>query len=128
MTAEAEATTPFLLTLLLSFGPAILIVALFVWLMRRSSAAATNALGLGKSRARKYEGSGQRVTFDDVAGIDEAKAELTEIVDFLKEPDRFRRLGGAHPAGRAADRARPAPARPCSPARSPVRRACRSSR
>ena len=67
--------------------------------MRRSSGAATNALGLGKSRARKYEGSGQRVTFDDVAGIDEAKAELAQIVDFLREPERFRKLGAHIPRG-----------------------------
>ena len=99
VTAEAEAETPFLLTLLLSFGPAILIVGLFVWLMRRSAGAASGALGLGKSRARRYEGSGQRVTFDDVAGIDEAKAELTQIVDFLKEPERFRKLGAHIPRG-----------------------------
>jgi cell division protease FtsH len=99
VTAEPEADTPLLLTVLLSFGPAILIVLLFVWLMRRSSGAATSALGLGKSRARRYEGSAQRVTFDDVAGIDEAKAELTQIVDFLKEPERFRKLGAHIPRG-----------------------------
>ena len=99
VTAEGEARTPLLLTLLLSFGPAILIVALFFYLMRRSSGAATSALGLGKSRARRYEGSGQRVTFDDVAGIDEAKTELIEIVDFLEEPERFRRLGANIPRG-----------------------------
>ena len=98
VTAQPEPGTPFLLTVLLSFGPAIVIVLLFVWIMRRSAGAASGALGLGKSRARKYEGA-ERVTFDDVAGIDEAKAELTQIVDFLKEPDRFRSLGAHIPRG-----------------------------
>ncbi len=99
VTAEPEASTPLLVTLLLSFGPALLIVVLFVWLMRRSAGAASSTLGLGKSRARRYQGTGRRVTFDDVAGIDEAKAELTQIVDFLKEPERFRRLGAHIPRG-----------------------------
>ena len=99
VTAKEEAQTPVLLTLLLSFGPAILIVGLFIWLMRRSGGATAGALGLGKSRARRYEGSGQRITFEDVAGIDEAKAELTQIVDFLKEPERFRKLGAHIPRG-----------------------------
>ena len=58
------------------------------------------ALGnFGRSRARRVEAGEQKVTFDDVAGIDEAKAELTEIVDFLKNPDRYRRLGGRIPRG-----------------------------
>ena len=99
VTAHGEATTPLLVTLLLSFGPALLIVGLFVWLMRRSAGAASGALGLGKSRARRYAPSGPRVTFDDVAGIDEATRELTQIVDFLKEPERFRRLGAHIPRG-----------------------------
>ncbi len=97
--ARPEESTPVILTILLSFGPAILLVALFVWMMRRSAGAASSTLGLGKSRARRYEGSGARVTFDDVAGIDEAKSELTQIVDFLKEPERFRALGAHIPRG-----------------------------
>jgi cell division protease FtsH len=92
----------FLASLLLGFGPVILLIALFVFLARRTAGAGgpMGALGnFGRSRARRVEGGDQRVTFTDVAGIDEAKAELTEIVDFLKNPDRYRRLGGRIPRG-----------------------------
>ncbi|MDQ3858848.1 MAG: ATP-dependent zinc metalloprotease FtsH [Actinomycetota bacterium] len=95
-----EEPRSFLLTLLLSFGPTILLVALFVWLMRRSAAAAGGGLtGLGRSRARRYETSERRTTFADVAGIDEAEEQLVEVVDFLKNPDRYRKLGAAIPKG-----------------------------
>src|SRR3979409_1546220 len=56
-------------------------------------------MSFGRSRARRVEASEQRVTFEDVAGIDEAKEELTEIVDFLRNPDKYRRLGGRIPHG-----------------------------
>jgi cell division protease FtsH len=91
-----------LASLLLGFGPVLLLVGLFVWMARRAagSGGPMGALGsFGRSRARRVEGSQQRVTFSDVAGIDESKAELTEIVDFLKNPDRYRRLGGRIPRG-----------------------------
>ena len=88
----------FLATLLIGFGPTILLVVLFVWLMRRSAGAGLGG-GLGRSRAKRYEASDQRVTFNDVAGIDEAEEELVEIVDFLRNPDRYRRLGAAIPKG-----------------------------
>jgi cell division protease FtsH len=90
-----------LLSLILGFGPVILLVALFVWIGRRAaSAGPMGALGsFGRSRARRVEAGQQKVTFQDVAGIDEAKAELTEIVDFLRNPDRYRRLGGRIPRG-----------------------------
>jgi cell division protease FtsH len=90
-----------LVNLLLGFGPVILLVALFVFLARRAgSAGGMGALGaFSRSRARRVESGEQRITFADVAGIDEAKAELTEIVDFLKNPDRYRRLGGRIPRG-----------------------------
>jgi cell division protease FtsH len=88
-----------LLTILLSFGPTLLFVALLVLLLRRAGAGGGIA-GLGKSRARRYEtDAARRTTFDDVAGIDEAEEELVEIVDFLKNPDRYRRLGGMIPRG-----------------------------
>jgi cell division protease FtsH len=90
----------FLLNLILGFGPVILLVALFVWLSRRAAGGQMSALGtFGRSRARRIEGSQTKVTFADVAGIDEAKAELTEVVDFLKNPDRYRKLGGRIPRG-----------------------------
>jgi len=90
----------FLASLLLGFGPVILLVVLFVWLGRRAAGGQMNALGsFGRSRARRVEGAQTQVTFADVAGIDEAKSELTEVVDFLKNPDRYRRLGGRIPRG-----------------------------
>ncbi|MGD9696693.1 MAG: ATP-dependent zinc metalloprotease FtsH [Thermoleophilia bacterium] len=89
-----------LLTLLFSFGPVILLVLLFVFLSRRLAGGAGGALGgLGRSRAKRYDETARRVTFEDVAGIDEAEDELVEIVDFLKNPDRYRRLGGQIPRG-----------------------------
>jgi cell division protease FtsH len=85
--------------LLVGFGPTILLVALIVWATRRAGNM-QNLLGsFGRSRARRYEPTGGKVTFADVAGIDEAKEELTEIVDFLRNPDKYRRLGGRIPHG-----------------------------
>ena len=103
VTVEAEPINQgrgFLLNLILGFGPVILLVALFVWLSRRAAGGQMNALGaFGRSRARRVEGEQTRVTFKDVAGIDESKQELTEVVDFLKNPDRYRKLGGRIPRG-----------------------------
>jgi cell division protease FtsH len=102
---NAKSTTtsqPLLVELLLGFGPTLLIVGLFVLLARRAASAggAMGALGnFGRSRARRVDPEQIRVTFADVAGIDEAKAELQEIVDFLREPERFERLGGRMPHG-----------------------------
>jgi cell division protease FtsH len=100
---QINATAPstgssLLLTLLVFFGPVLLIVLAFVW-MRRSSGAAGGVTAFGRSRAQRVEPSDHTVDFDDVAGIDEAKAELTELVDFLKDPDKYRRLGGRIPRG-----------------------------
>ncbi|HSD81458.1 MAG TPA: ATP-dependent metallopeptidase FtsH/Yme1/Tma family protein, partial [Solirubrobacteraceae bacterium] len=88
-----------LATLLLGFGPTILLVALFVGLFRRAGAG--GALGsFGRAGARRVQADASaRVTFADVAGIDEAEAELAEIVDFLKRPERYQRLGARIPRG-----------------------------
>jgi cell division protease FtsH len=87
-------------TILLSFLPTLLLVGFFIWMLRRMSGGAGGiASSFGRSRARRVEPSAQRLTFEDVAGIDEAKAELTQIVDFLKQPDKYRRLGGRIPRG-----------------------------
>jgi cell division protease FtsH len=93
-----------LLSVLFSFGPALLLIGLFVWLSRRAAGQGGGLggalTGLGRSRARRYDQKeGERVTFDDVAGIEEAENELVEIVDFLKQPERYTRLGGAAPKG-----------------------------
>ena len=90
--------SPWWQSLLLWFGPTILFIALLYWLMRR--AGVQNALGsFGRSRARRYEPSGDRVTFEDVAGVEEAEDELVEVVDFLRNPEKYRRLGGRIPRG-----------------------------
>jgi len=89
-------------TLLFGFGPAILIIAFYVWLYRRSAQAGGmgGLMGIGRSKARRYDTQADaRVTFDDVAGIDEAENELVEIVDFLKSPAKYTRLGGTAPKG-----------------------------
>jgi cell division protease FtsH len=87
-----------LATLLFAFGPVILLVILFVWLLRRSGGA-SGVTSFGRSRAQRVEAADQHVNFEDVAGIDEAKEELTEIVDFLRDPQKYRRLGGRIPRG-----------------------------
>jgi len=96
-------STPFWESLLLGFGPTLLLVGLFILLMRGASrglaAGAGSFAGFGKARARRYEPSEQRTTFKDVAGIDEAKEDLAEVVDFLKSPDRYRALGATVPRG-----------------------------
>jgi cell division protease FtsH len=94
--------TSLLAEILLGFGPTLLLVGLFVLFARRAATAGggMGALGnFGRSQARRVDPQQIRVTFDDVAGIDEAKAELTEIVDFLKNPERYQRLGGRIPHG-----------------------------
>jgi cell division protease FtsH len=89
-----------LATILFGFGPTLLFIGLLFWLMRRAAGGAGGALaGLGRSRARRAEGGEQRATFDDVAGIDEAEDELAEIVDFLRTPAKYQRLGGRIPRG-----------------------------
>ncbi|HEX6050720.1 MAG TPA: ATP-dependent zinc metalloprotease FtsH [Gemmatimonadaceae bacterium] len=93
------------LSLLFSFAPALLIIALYVWLFRRAArqgGGLGGALtgGLGKSTAKRFDQAAEgKVTFEDVAGIDEAENELVEIVDFLKDPEKYTRLGGTAPKG-----------------------------
>ncbi|MFZ0342286.1 MAG: ATP-dependent metallopeptidase FtsH/Yme1/Tma family protein, partial [Gaiellaceae bacterium] len=80
------------------FGPTIVLLLLLFWIFRRMSGSRT-AGALGRARARRYQPGPETVTFADVAGIDEAKQELSEIVDFLRDPDKYRRLGGRIPRG-----------------------------
>ncbi len=90
----------FLASLILGFGPVLLLIALFFFIFRRASGGPMSALGaFGRSKARRVEGGEAQITFADVAGIDEAKSELTEIVDFLKNPGRYQKLGGRIPRG-----------------------------
>ena len=90
--ADAEPKPPLWLTVLVGFGPALLIGGLLIVLMRRGVA-------LGRSRARRYDPNDKLATFDDVAGIDEAEEELSEIVGFLRDPERYRRVGAVIPRG-----------------------------
>jgi cell division protease FtsH len=90
--------------MLLGFGPALLIIGFYVWMYRRAAQqgglGGGGLMGIGRSKARRYDHEGQsKVTFDDVAGIDEAKNELVEMVDFLRSPDKYTRLGGSAPKG-----------------------------
>jgi cell division protease FtsH len=94
-------------TALLYFGPALLIIGFYVWMYRRASQGGGagglggGLFGIGRSKAKRYDVTDEanRITFNDVAGIDEAEAELVEIVDFLKAPEKYTRLGGTAPKG-----------------------------
>ncbi|MGO9884747.1 MAG: ATP-dependent zinc metalloprotease FtsH [Solirubrobacteraceae bacterium] len=100
--AQAPSGGPSVLeSLIFGFGPTLLLIALFVVIIRRASGGggAGGLMSFGRSRARRVEASDQQITFEDVAGIDEAKEELTEIVDFLKEPDKYLKLGARIPRG-----------------------------
>jgi len=79
--------------------PILLLIGFWIFVMRQMQGGARGAMGFGKSKARLLTENKNRVTFDDVAGVDEAKEELTEIVDFLKDPGKFQRLGGKIPKG-----------------------------
>jgi cell division protease FtsH len=82
-------------SLLFGFGPTIVLAGLFIWVLRRMRGGGFG----GRSKARRYSPSDGRIVFADVAGIDEAKAELSEVVDFLRSPDKYQRLGGRIPRG-----------------------------
>jgi cell division protease FtsH len=97
VSAEHPPRRPLWQILALSFGPTLLLVLVFVWLIRRTSA--FRSMSIGTSRATRYTADEGRATFDDVAGIEESKAELVEIVDFLRDPERYWELGAAIPRG-----------------------------
>jgi cell division protease FtsH len=87
------------MTLLSSLLPIILLIGVWVFFMRQMQGAGRGAMGFGKSKARLLTENKNRVTFEDVAGVEEAKEELVEIVDFLKDPGKFQKLGGKIPKG-----------------------------
>jgi cell division protease FtsH len=96
---EPSATAPSWLTVMSGLLPGVLLVALALLFLRQMPGGGSRGLGLGKSKARLLANVVGRVTFEDVAGVDEARDSLQEIVDFLRDPSRFQRLGGRIPRG-----------------------------
>jgi cell division protease FtsH len=97
VTAKQPLGTPWWQTLLVGIGPTLLFFGIWFWLMRRYGGG--GMFSFGESKAKKYVPTAGGVTFADVAGIDEAKEELTEIVDFLRDPEKYRKLGARIPRG-----------------------------
>ncbi len=97
--AKPPSDSPWYMSVLISWLPMLLLIGVWVFFMRQMQSGGGKAMSFGKSRARLQSDSSTKVTFVDVAGIDEAKEELEEIIDFLKDPKKFTRLGGRIPKG-----------------------------
>jgi len=97
--AKPPSESTWYMNLLVSWFPMILLIGVWIFFMRQMQAGGGKALSFGKSKARLLSDQSAKVTFEDVAGIDEAKEELSEIIDFLKDPKKFTRLGGRIPKG-----------------------------
>jgi cell division protease FtsH len=98
VTAKEATSSPWA-TLLYSWAPVLLIIGFWIFFMRQMQSGGNKALSFGKSKAKLSTGTQKVVTFKDVAGVDEAKEELQEIIEFLREPQKFQRLGGRIPTG-----------------------------
>jgi cell division protease FtsH len=97
--AKPPTENPWYMSVLVSWFPMLILIGVWIFFMRQMQSGGGKALSFGKSRARLMSDGSAKVTFEDVAGIDEAKEELFEIVEFLKDPKKFTRLGGRIPKG-----------------------------
>lgn len=97
--AKPPEDTPWFISILVSWFPMILLIGVWIFFMRQMQSGGGKALSFGKSSARMLSDQSEKVTFNDVAGVDEAKEEVSEIVDFLKDPKKYTRLGGRIPKG-----------------------------
>ncbi|MGB7264299.1 MAG: ATP-dependent metallopeptidase FtsH/Yme1/Tma family protein [Terracidiphilus sp.] len=98
-TTIKEPQNNFLIPLLINIGPFVLLIAVWFFMLRQMQSGGNKALSFGKSRARLLSMQQKKVTFKDVAGVDEAKEELKEIIEYLREPQKFQKLGGRIPKG-----------------------------
>ena len=96
---DPSSSTGMWITVLATYAPLLLILAFWIFMVRQMQSGGNKALSFGKSRAKLLSNQQKRVTFKDVAGVDEAKEELQEIIEFLKEPQKFQKLGGRIPKG-----------------------------
>ena len=99
ITVRPADRSPWYVTFLLSWGPMLLIIALWIFFIRQMQSGGNRAMSFGKSKAQVLSEDKKKVTFADVAGVDEAKLEVQEIVEFLKDPPKFQKLGGRIPKG-----------------------------
>ncbi|CAM2057246.1 ATP-dependent zinc metalloprotease FtsH [Desulfovibrionales bacterium] len=97
--SEPEEEAPWYMTIFISWFPMLLLIGVWVFFMRQMQAGGGKSMSFGRSRARLISQDSGKATFADVAGVDEAKEELTEVVEFLSEPKKFTRLGGRIPKG-----------------------------
>jgi cell division protease FtsH len=96
---QEESSSSFIWPMLITWAPLLFIIAIWIFMLRQMQSGGNKALSFGKSRAKLLNNQQKRVTFKDVAGVEEAKEELQEIIEFLKEPQKFQKLGGRIPKG-----------------------------